>query len=396
MKIKGILLFCIILIAATAEAQFTNYKWGGSPFASSGSQARRFTIGRAYYSVGNWGLYGNIKFKVYSYYFKSGYSEYLVQANAGNNGVNDVVLTCTASAGLLSSYGRIVLSSPVSAGYDNDGWPINYRDIYLDADYYSQWFVEADVTAGVFAFDKSSISSSEYSYVTLFTSPSVQNISSFYTAEQKAVSVPTDNASFFIKNKVGIGTDAPTDHLHIQGADAGIRLSGTTRGKINIATTNQPGWHIEVSDATGNQAAGDLGFTETGVSGGRLVLQKGGNVGIGTTNPTERLSVNGNIRAKKLIITQANWPDYVFHPTYRLRPLKEVEQFIKQNSHLPEMPSVKDVDEKGLDMGATQAALLKKVEELTLYMISLQKQNDILQQRVNKLEGKKTTGKTRR
>ncbi|TMN70733.1 hypothetical protein CWB74_23720, partial [Pseudoalteromonas piscicida] len=74
------------------------------------------------------------------------------------------------------------------------------------------------------------------------------------------------------------------------------------------------------------------------------------NVGIGTTNPTEKLAVNGNIRAKKLIVTQNGWPDYVFSKNYKLKPLNEVDQFIKTNNHLPDMPSAKDVEEKGLDI----------------------------------------------
>ncbi len=100
----------------------------------------------------------------------------------------------------------------------------------------------------------------------------------------------------------------------------------------------------------------------------------GGNIGIGTTNPTEKLAVNGNIRAKKLIVTQSGWPDYVFNKSYKLKPLSEVDQFIKNKNHLPDMPSSKDVEEKGLDIGKTQAALLKKIEELTLYVIDLQNQ----------------------
>jgi hypothetical protein len=98
-----------------------------------------------------------------------------------------------------------------------------------------------------------------------------------------------------------------------------------------------------------------------------------GNVGIGTTNPSEKLSVNGNIRSKKLIVTQSNWADYVFNDGYRLRPLVEIEKFIKTNKHLPDIPTVKEVEQKGIDVGSTQALLLKKIEELTLYLIEQNK-----------------------
>ncbi|MBA4260441.1 MAG: hypothetical protein C0446_14855, partial [Chitinophaga sp.] len=94
-----------------------------------------------------------------------------------------------------------------------------------------------------------------------------------------------------------------------------------------------------------------------------------GNLGIGTMNPTEKLSVNGNIRAKKLIISQTAWSDYVFAKNYKLRSLTEVENYIKANQHLPEVPSAKEVAAKGISVGDTQALLLKKIEELTLYVI---------------------------
>lgn len=105
----------------------------------------------------------------------------------------------------------------------------------------------------------------------------------------------------------------------------------------------------------------------------KIILES--NVGIGTANPTEMLSVNGNIRAKKLIVTQNGWPDYVFSTTYKLRPLAEVADYVQANKHLPDIPSAKEVEEKGLDIGKTQAALLKKIEELTLYIIELKKEN---------------------
>lgn len=94
-----------------------------------------------------------------------------------------------------------------------------------------------------------------------------------------------------------------------------------------------------------------------------------GNVGIGTRFPAEKLSVNGNIRSKKLIVSQSGWPDYVFDADYSLRSLSEVEKFIAKNKHLPDMRSAKEVEEKGISVGDNQALLLKKIEELTLYII---------------------------
>ena len=74
------------------------------------------------------------------------------------------------------------------------------------------------------------------------------------------------------------------------------------------------------------------------------------------------------------------WYDHVFYPDYQLRSLSELEQYIKQNNRLPEIPSAQEVMENGLDLGDMQGKLLLKVEELTLYILDLQKQIDELKQ----------------
>lgn len=88
-----------------------------------------------------------------------------------------------------------------------------------------------------------------------------------------------------------------------------------------------------------------------------------------------KVSVNGIIQAKKLVITQTGWSDYVFAKNYKLRTLPEVENYIKAYQHLPDVPSAKEVAAKGISVGDTQALLLKKIEELTLYVIELKKEN---------------------
>ncbi len=112
-----------------------------------------------------------------------------------------------------------------------------------------------------------------------------------------------------------------------------------------------------------------------------------GYVGIGTTNPQYPLSVNGPIEAKEVIV-QTGWSDYVFDADYALAPLSEIASFVKQNHHLPGIPSASEVESKGVSLGEMQSKLLAKIEELTLHMIDLQKENQELRSEVNGLKAK--------
>jgi len=99
-----------------------------------------------------------------------------------------------------------------------------------------------------------------------------------------------------------------------------------------------------------------------------------GNVGIGTAEPTSRLAVNGNIRAKEIKVEATNWPDYVFKQDYDLKPLSEVEGYINEHGHLPEIPKASKVETEGVSLGEMNKLLLKKVEELTLHLIEKEKE----------------------
>jgi hypothetical protein len=103
------------------------------------------------------------------------------------------------------------------------------------------------------------------------------------------------------------------------------------------------------------------------------------NVGIGTTSPDSKLTVKGKIHAEEVKVDLAVPADYVFEkyylgesslkPDYILLTLSEVEKFIEVNHHLPNVPSAKEIKEKGLQLGGMSNLLLQKVEELTLYII---------------------------
>jgi len=167
--------------------------------------------------------------------------------------------------------------------------------------------------------------------------------------------------------------------LSIQGYGASYAEGARIYGIASEQWTGSGNGTDIVFATTSNQQTG----TQT-----RAIIKNDGNFGIGILNPSEKLSVNGNIKAKKIIVSQTGWPDYVFAPTYKLKPLSELAAFIQKHQHLPDMPSAKEVEEKGISVGDNQALLLKKIEELTLYIIELKKNEELLRNKINLIEKK--------
>lgn len=191
---------------------------------------------------------------------------------------------------------------------------------------------------------------------------------------------------------LGIGTSNPTSTLHVSGSalfttgEFVIEKSGGAELNLLNLSSNKK-WQVvsgfnsgfEIGNVTDNLIDANAPF----------YISAAGEVGIATTtlNPAYKLSVNGKIRAKEVTV-ETNWPDFVFADDYRLSSLAEVERFIKKNKHLPDIPSQQQVADQGVNLGEMQARLLQKIEELTLHMIELKKENQALQKRLDELEAK--------
>jgi hypothetical protein len=102
----------------------------------------------------------------------------------------------------------------------------------------------------------------------------------------------------------------------------------------------------------------------------------------------------GNVYARQIeVLGSGNFPDYVFKKDYKLRSLGDVERFIDENQHLPEVPSAAEVDQKGFNLGTMNEILLKKIEELTLYLIEQDKKLKNQQLEINNLKKALPLGK---
>ncbi len=109
-------------------------------------------------------------------------------------------------------------------------------------------------------------------------------------------------------------------------------------------------------------------------SNGNVTYELEKSIGIGTsTTGSHKLAVEGSIGAREVLIDTDSWPDFVFEAAYDLRDLEEVETFIQQHNHLPEIPSEEEVIKNGVNLGEIDAKLLMKIEELTLYLIEQNK-----------------------
>ncbi|CAM1368303.1 exported hypothetical protein [Tenacibaculum sediminilitoris] len=196
---------------------------------------------------------------------------------------------------------------------------------------------------------------------------------------------------FFINNqgKVGIGTTNPSAKLDVNGII-------TSRNEIRSLSVN-PGflfdesdvidknWHIQVN-------GGNLKFYEVNdarsIWSQKMFIESGsGKVGIGTTTTgNHKLAVEGSIGAREIKVEAGTWSDFVFYDDYQLPTLTEVENHIKEKGHLKDIPSAKEVKKNGFFLGAMDAKLLQKIEELTLYTIQQEKKIKVLEKQNTKLE----------
>jgi hypothetical protein len=198
-------------------------------------------------------------------------------------------------------------------------------------------------------------------------------------------------------------TPASPDTYFSYTGSVGIGVSSSYSAKLQIYSPGQPGIKLQTTGASygagvffqnlASTAGGNV-YSMYANENGQFILGNetthfpsfiicpNGNVGVGTFVPGSfRLAVEGKIGAREVQVTNTNpWPDYVFAPSYKLQPLAEIEQFVKQYRHLPDVPSAEDVKD-GIELGKMNAILLQKIEELTLHVIELNKKIETLERK---------------
>ncbi len=219
----------------------------------------------------------------------------------------------------------------------------------------------------------------------------------------------TNRLFIAVDGKVGIGTNAPQNNFEVLGSGQILRntiasdytslrlynnqnnlmraleidYSGSSYGGtlLNSGPTGE-------SASIGTTGAYPLVFGTSNTA--RMTITSGGNVGVGTYSPDEKLTVKGKIHTEEVRVDlSVPGPDYVFEKDYDLQSLEEIKQYIEANKHLSEVPSAKEMEEKGINVGEMNMILLKKIEELTLHLIELKEQNDELSKKYELLIQKK-------
>jgi hypothetical protein len=328
-KLLSLLPMALLLLAPVISfAQSTHYRWTDRYFASN-EQAKRVCLGRVYYNAFHWGDYSTLKFTLHENYYTSGVVQYLITIREGMPEI-----TCLSAIGRNVDKGRMVLGEAVATGNEFSGGLNYYKDIFLDVDYYTVWQVEADVTGSMFQFDLTSITGGNYSFSTLFTTPVIQDIPSFFPDVKKIIL--SENGVTNALN-IGIGTTAPQGKLHIYKSTAGneegtIVIDGpaNTERSIVFNDNGQRAWWFGRDNDLSAGLGDGIGFWSQ-VAGTAFVIKDDGRICIGCTTPQAgaKLSVNGDLFAKKIKVTLANWADFVFEDHYKLPSLPSLEKYIR-------------------------------------------------------------------
>ena len=197
---------------------------------------------------------------------------------------------------------------------------------------------------------------------------------------------------FHVYGKLGVGTTTPSTQLEVNGimkltSSYGYLTIGSMDANYVRFNTDKSAFYFNKplclqSSVVRSTARALMFYTNTNTLCATMLDNR---LGIGTSNPQYHLDVMGTIRAKEILV-ETTGADFVFADDYQLRPLSEVEAFISENKHLPEIQSAQEMQENGVSVNELQTKLLQKIEELTLYLIQQEETIQELRQEVEQLK----------
>ncbi len=205
---------------------------------------------------------------------------------------------------------------------------------------------------------------------------------------------------------VGLGTNAPTHKLSVIGSQF---TSGTSQIGQGLGVNSAPSSFSRVVINTGSTFSAALELNGNNNNFNKLIfcnvttpsteIMKVYNTTTNTTpflftadgkmvihNGTQKifqLNANGVLQTRTVKVDVYNWPDYVFDPSYKRLTLNQLEAYINENKHLPNVPTATEAEADGIDLSEMNKVLLQKVEELTLYILEQNKRIEVLEKTVN-------------
>ncbi|MEM6737368.1 MAG: hypothetical protein AAF620_14995, partial [Bacteroidota bacterium] len=195
-----------------------------------------------------------------------------------------------------------------------------------------------------------------------------------------------DGEVHLIGNRIGLGTNNPEKELGVVGNIALQSYNSFLYARLAQPVGSlQPVIGIEgLNTVIKGRENHEIKIETSGDGEVHILANK---VGIATTTiGSHRLAVEGSIGAREIKVEMTKWEDRVFSDSYELRTLSEVEDYISEYKHLPEIPSEAEVIENGINLGDMNAKLLQKIEELTLYLIEQNEEIKELKEKVQRLE----------